>query len=314
MATSERALAQPPSLNYLQLFGLRRDPLAAFTSLARRHGHVVWFRGLYAAYQLTHPRDIEHVLQTNAQNYTKGRNYKKFIPATGNGLLVSDGALWRRQRRLAQPAFHRRASRFAAVMAREASARIARRRAKTAGALDVAEEMMRLTLRIVGLTMFTTDLTAETDMIGRSLNVIRAHSIRAMWRPVNLPVWVPTPSNLRFRRALADGDRVMREMIEARRSGESRRGETAARSSSRAHEETARDSAIVARRVSPQGAGHEAPRRAFVTCISLPTREAESVSEGLRRAFGHADARRFAATENTTMVIERQRLYPPAWP
>ena len=325
MATQERALAQPPSLNYLELFGLRRDPLAAFTTLTRRHGHVVCFRGLYRAYQITHPRDIEHVLQTNAQNYTKGRNYKKFIPATGNGLLVSDGALWRRQRRLAQPAFHRqRLAAFAAVMAREAEAH-ARRWQQLAGSgrpLDVAEEMMHLTLRIVGLTMFTTDLTAETDLIGRSLKVIRAHSIRAMWRPVNFPVWVPTPSNRRFRRALADGDRVMHQLIAARRSGEVQNDDLLSLLLRARDEETGEgmsDEQLRAEVVTIIGAGHEstAVTLSWTWYLLSQHREAE---ERLHEELGRELSGRTPTLEDlprltyTTMVIEEaMRLYPPAW-
>ena len=325
MATSARALAQPPSLNYLQLFGLRRDPLAAFTSLARRHGHVVRFRGLYSAYQITHPRDIEHVLQTNAQNYTKGRNYKKFIPATGNGLLVSDGAVWRRQRRLAQPAFHRqRLAAFAAVMAREAEAQAARwqERAGRDVPLDVAGEMMRLTLRIIGLTMFSTDLTAETDVIGRSLDVIRAHSIRRMWQPVNLPVAVPTPANRRFRRALADGDRVMHEMISARRSGEIQNDDLLSLLLRARDEETGEgmsDDQLRAEVVTIIGAGHESTSVtlswAWYLLSQHPEAEGRLHEELARELSGRTPTLEdLPRLPYATMVVEEtMRLYPPAW-
>ncbi len=86
----------------------RRDALGTFARLARRFGHVVRMRGLWPAYQLTHPRDIGHVLQTNRRNYRKSRFCADGRSLLGNGLLVSEGDFWRRQRRLAQPAFHRR--------------------------------------------------------------------------------------------------------------------------------------------------------------------------------------------------------------
>jgi cytochrome P450 len=328
MATSARALAQPPSLNYLHLFGMRRDPLAAFTSIARRHGHVVRFpglRGFFSAYQLTHPRDIEHVLQTNAQNYTKGRNYKKFIPSTGNGLLVSDGDLWRRQRRLAQPAFHRqRLAAFAETMAREAETQAAhwRGRPDRAAALDVAAEMMRLTLRIIGLTMFSTDLSAETDVIGRSLDIIRAHSIRRMWQPVSLPVSVPTPANLRFRRALADGDRVMYEVIAARRSGEIQNDDLLSLLLRARDEETGEgmsDEQLRAEIVTFIGAGHESTSVTLSWMWYLLAQHPE-VEERLHEELARELAGRTPTLEDlprltyTTMVLEEtMRLYPPAW-
>ena len=325
MATSERALARPPAINYLRLFALRHDPLAAFTSLAREYGHVVRFRGLYNAYQLTHPRDIEHVLQTNAQNYTKGRNYKKFIPATGNGLLVSDGDLWRRQRRLAQPAFHRqRLTAFAEVMAREAKAQAAGwlRRTDRERPLDVAEEMMRLTLRIIGLTMFTTDLTADTDAIGRALHVIRAHAIRSMWQPVPVPVWLPTPANLRFRRALADGDRVMLRTIEARRSGEVQNDDLLSLLLRARDEETGEgmsDEQLRAEVVTIIGAGHESTAVTLSWTWYLLAQHPEAEAR-LHEELGRELSGRTPTLEDlprlryTTMVVEEaMRLYPPAW-
>lgn len=325
MATSERTLSRPPALNYLRLFALRRDPLAAFTSITREHGHVVRFRGLYTAYQLTDPRDIEHVLQANAQNYTKGRNYKKFIPATGPGLLVSDGDLWRRQRRLAQPAFHRqRLDAFAEVMAREAEAQAASwlRRPAPDQPLDVAEEMMRLTLRIIGLTMFTTDLTADTDAIGRALGVIRAHAIRSMWQPVPVPVWIPTPSNLRFRRALAEGDRVMLSTIKARRRAEIQNDDLLSLLLRARDEETGEgmsDEQLRAEVVTIIGAGHES------TAVTLswtwyllsqhPEAEGRLHEELERELSGRTPTLEdLPRLRYTTMVVEEaMRLYPPAW-
>ena len=325
MATTERALARPPALHYLQLFGMRRDPLAAFTSLARQHGHIVLFRGLYHAYQLTHPRDIEHVLQTNAHNYVKGRNYKKFVASTGNGLLVSDGDLWRRQRRLAQPAFHRqRLAAFAAVMAREAEAQGSRWQelARRSRPVDVSDEMMRLTLRIIGLTMFTTDLTAETDTIGRSLGVIREHSIRRMWQPFSIPISVPTPANLRFRRALAEGDRVLNEVIDARRRGEIVNDDLLSLLLRARDEETGAgmsDEQLRAEVVTIIGAGHESTAVALSWTWYLLSQHPEAeerLHEELERELSgrtptFEDLPRLAYT---TMVIEEaMRLYPPAW-
>jgi cytochrome P450 len=328
MAISASAPARPPSLNYFHIFGMRRDPLGAFTSIARRHGHLVRFpglRGFFSAYQITHPRDIEHVIQNNAHNYTKGRNYKKFVASTGNGLIVSDGDLWRRQRRLAQPAFHRqRLAAFAEVMAREAEGQAAQwhEHAARGQQFDAAEEMMFLTLRIVGLTMFTTDLTAASSVISRSLDVIRAHSIRRMWQPVSIPVAVPTPSNLRFRRALAEGDRVMYEMINARRSGEIQNDDLLSLLLRARDEETGEgmsDEQLRAEVVTIIGAGHETTAVTLSWAWYLLAQHPQ-VEELLHEELERELSGRTPALEDlprltyTTMVIEEtMRLYPPAW-
>ena len=317
--------ARPPAVNYLRLFAMRRDPLGAFQSLAREHGHVVRFKGLYTAYLLTDPSDVERVLQSNAHNYVKGRNYKKFRDSTGDGLLVSDGELWRRQRRLAQPAFHRRhLDAFAAVMAREAEAQVARWRPLAARneIFDVAEEMMRLALRVVGLTMFSTDLTAEADVIGRSLDVIRAHAIRRMWQPVSIPANWPTPGNLRFRRALADGDRVINSMIDARRSGRVENEDLLSLLVKARDEETGAgmsDEQLRAEAVTIIGAGHE------TTAVTLSwlwylLSEHREVEERLHAELGRELGGRTPTMEDlprlryARMVCEEtMRLYPPAW-
>ena len=317
--------ARPPAINYLRLFAMRHDPLGAFTSLAREYGHVLRFKGLYTSYLLTHPADVERVLQTNAHNYVKGRSYQKFRESTGNGLLISDGELWRRQRRLVQPAFHRRhLDAFAAVMAREAEAQVARWRpfAARGETLDAAAEMMRLTLRVVGLTMFSTDLTDEADMIGRSLDVIRAHAIRRMWQPVSIPANWPTPGNLRFRRALAEGDRVINSLIDARRTGRVENEDLLSLLIKAHDEETGAgmsDEQLRAEAVTIIGAGHEttAVTLSWLWYLLSGHREVEErLHAELERELGGRTPTmedlprlRYAA-----MVCEEtMRLYPPAW-
>ncbi|HEY9283034.1 MAG TPA: cytochrome P450, partial [Pyrinomonadaceae bacterium] len=204
----------------------------------------------------------------------------------------------------------------------EAQARRWQERARSGEPLDVAGEMMRLTLRIIGLTMFTTDLTSEADVIGRSLDVIRAHSIRAMWRPANLPVWVPTPSNLRFRRALAAGDRVMREMIEARRSGEIRNDDLLSLLLRARDEETGEgmsDEQLRAEVVTIVGAGHETSAVTLSWAWYLLSQHPE-VEGRLHEELARVLAGRTPTLEDlprlayATMVVEEtMRLYPPAW-
>jgi len=150
-----------------------------------RFGDVVYYRGLWTSYQLSHPRDIEYVLQTNQQNYRKGRDYAVMKSSLGNGLLVSEGAFWRRQRRLAQPAFHRpRLAQFAKVMTDCTQGMLERWQTseRSGEAFDVASEMMRLTLRIVGLTLFSADFGDETDVIGECVAVGR-EGVRPRSRP-----------------------------------------------------------------------------------------------------------------------------------
>ncbi|MDQ3744006.1 MAG: cytochrome P450, partial [Acidobacteriota bacterium] len=202
-----------PGVSGLALFRMlprfRRDSLGTFSDLVRRYGHTVRFKGLLTAYLFSHPRDIEHVLQTNQQNYLKGRIYAETRSSIGEGLLVSEGDFWRRQRRLAQPAFHRqRLAGLARVMTGSTVEMLDvwEDYARSGQALDVSAEMKRLALRIVGLTLFSTELGGGMDVIGRSLEVARAHFLRRMWQPLRLPVSVPTRPNRIYRRAIREAE------------------------------------------------------------------------------------------------------------
>jgi cytochrome P450 len=102
----------PPGPHGLPILGMlpavRRNPTAVFMSAARRFGDVVYFKiGPRRGYLITNPADVRHVLQDNARNYHKSPLYDKLRLSLGNGLLTSEDEFWLRQRRIAQPAFHR---------------------------------------------------------------------------------------------------------------------------------------------------------------------------------------------------------------
>src|SRR5215510_10630578 len=121
----------PPGPRGMPILGMlpavRRDPTGVFMRAALRFGDVAYFKiGPRQGYLITNPADIRHVLQDNARNYHKSPLYQKLRMSIGNGLLTSEDEFWLRQRRIAQPAFHRqRVAALAGVMAaaaREAAA------------------------------------------------------------------------------------------------------------------------------------------------------------------------------------------------
>ena len=100
-----RVLPANPLFGFL---AFRRDPLSFLTSLARDYGDIVHFRmGPQHTYLLNHPDLVKDVLVTNQDAFMKGRALQRSKRLLGEGLLTSEGAYHRRQRRLAQPAFHR---------------------------------------------------------------------------------------------------------------------------------------------------------------------------------------------------------------
>src|SRR5919108_3583452 len=110
------------------LFYFRRDPLNLLTRLAREYGDVVHFKaGTQRVFLLNHPDHVRDVLVTHHERFHKGRALQRAKRLLGEGLLTSEGEFHRRQRRLAQPAFHRqRIASYGAVMVDYAARQAAR--------------------------------------------------------------------------------------------------------------------------------------------------------------------------------------------
>ena len=139
----------------------RKDPAGYLLSVAREYGDLAYMRlGPQHAFVVSHPDAIRDILVTNQRNFTKSRMLERAKVLLGDGLLTSEGEFHTRQRRLVQPAFHRdRLVRYSADMV-ECAERVGR--AWSAGAeVDMHREMTRLTLAIVGRTLFSADVSSE---------------------------------------------------------------------------------------------------------------------------------------------------------
>src|SRR4030095_1265887 len=151
------------------LFEFRRDPIGFLTTLAQTYGDIVHFKlGPQDVFLLNHPDYIRDVLVTNSRLFHKSRGLEIARRFLGNGLLTSEDEFHRRQRRLAQPAFHRDRIRAHGGVMADYSARLAQRWQEGA-TVDMAQEMMRLTLSIVAKTLFDADVEAEAKEIGQAL-------------------------------------------------------------------------------------------------------------------------------------------------
>ncbi len=207
----------PPGPRGLPLLGMllaiRRDPIGVFTHAALEHGDVVNFRiGSRRGYLISNPDDIRRVLQDNARNYHKSPLYEKLRIILGNGLLTSEDGFWLRQRRIAQPAFHRQ--RIAALADQMAdAARQAAERWKPLAAdgrpVDVEDEMMRLTRGVVLATLLGSDLGPFTASIDQAWTTVNQFIGESFWS-IGIADRLPTP---RYRRFLA-ARRVLRGAVD----------------------------------------------------------------------------------------------------
>jgi cytochrome P450 len=191
--------------------------------LARDYGDIVYFKlGPQEIYFLNNPDCIRDVLVTNSRNFTKSRSLELAKRLLGEGLLTSEGEFHRRQRRLAQPAFHRqRINGYAEVMVDYAIR--TRDRWHTDATVDIGQEMMRLTLSIVAKTLFDADVESEAQQVGESLTAIMGLFNRVAAPFPQLLEKLPLPSNFKFQRARNHLDAIIYRIVTERRaSGEDR--------------------------------------------------------------------------------------------
>ena len=198
----------------------RREPFALLLEATREAGDVVRldFPG-QGWVLLSRPDHIEHVLKDNRANYVKG--YDKARVLLGDGLVMNEGESWLRQRRLMQPAFHRRRLvGLAETVVGETEKTLEGWEAHSSSGrpLDVGREMTLLTQRVIVKTMFGSEVGPEGEEISRAFDA----AMRGIELRSQLPLWVsrlPLPVNRRFGGALAVLDEEVYGMIAQRREG-----------------------------------------------------------------------------------------------
>jgi cytochrome P450 len=209
---------------------MRRDELDMLVDAANRYGDVVRFElgprvAHLPAYLIRRPDHIHHILFEARELYPKSFDYRLLARSLGQGLVTSEGELWSRQRRLIQPAFrHTQVLGLAEAML-AATRDVARRWCDLVSSgepVDVAEEMMRLALDVVGRTLFSSDLAGEVDTISPAVGVLTRDLVERLSSAVGvltlLVPQLPTPANRRVRRTLANLDGVVARLIARRRS------------------------------------------------------------------------------------------------
>ena len=203
------------------LHQMRRDPLGLYTQTWRDCGDYVRLRVVPGinCYVLTHPDAVEHVLLKGHKNYRKTDIFYKSVGLlVGNGLFTNEGESWAGQRRLAQPAFHSQyLSQLGPLMVEGARAFVREQEGFQGRVIDMVDGMMKVGLRIASTTLFSADISGDTDAIGRAFRIAFAHISDRLNSSQLIPNWFPTPSNLAFAKAKRLLDRAVLDLIGARR-------------------------------------------------------------------------------------------------
>jgi len=329
METFQTRLPDPPLLPGKPLVGsvfeLTRDRLAFAQHIAAL-GSVARFRMFnLELYHVSEPEAVQHILQDNARNYLKGPLFDPMRRLVGNGLFVSDGDFWLRQRRLMQPAFHqRRLAALVAGMAMETQISIdhwARLAAKNQ-VINMAEETTALAMRVVTRALFSTGVTGGEKRLADAITTIIDEIAFRFDMPFYPPLGFPTPRNRRTRAAVQTIDDEVFAIINQRRANPEIKDDLLAMLMEARDEDDGqgmddrqlRDEALIM-----FAAGHETTATAMAWAFYELDRHPEVLAKMRTELAEVLDGRTPTAADlpkltYTRMVIEEVlRLYPPVF-
>jgi cytochrome P450 len=304
---------------------VRRDRLNFVMRATREYGDLICFRmGPKRLYLLNHPDHARHVLCDNVANYRKGLGLSEAKPLLGEGLLTSDGDLWASQRRLLQAAFHHQRIEDLSFLMIDAAHSLLGRWQKPAAdgqVVDIAREMVGLTINILGSVLFRIDLTETSEDISRDLSVLTRWSMSRMTSLWKIPMRFPTPGNRRARAALKRLESIVEEIIRQHEPAGSAEAESLLYLMA-AHSENG--SGIDKKQMRDEVmtlllAGHETTAATLTWTWYLLSQHPE-VERRLHAEVDQVLAGRRATSSDlprlvyTRMVVsEALRLYPPVW-
>ena len=316
----------PPSVKPSFLGGhflqFRRSPIGFLTELSKL-GDVSFFKmGSQPTYLINHPDLARDLLVVSAHKFHKGRALQRAKKLLGEGLLTSEGESHLRQRRMIQPAFHRQRIKFYAEAMTDSAAKMANEW-QDGEVREVDKEMMRLTLNIVGKTLFDQNVEDETDEVGNAMTTLVGLFDYLLLPFSEILEKLPIPHARRFNQAKETLDKIIYNFINERRASGEDKGDLLSmllhaqdeESGARMSDEQVRDECLTLFL-----AGHETTANALVFAFYLlsqnPEKEKKFHAE-LDRLFPNGETPQpedYARLKYTEAVLaETMRLCPPAW-
>ncbi len=303
----------PPTPDRREMRRLVRDPLRFFSTLAAQYGDVVCYRPAPdTAYLINHPDYVRHVLVDNNRNYSKETHTNQmFHTLVAGGLLTSEGEVWRKQRRMMQPAFHHtRLEPLDTMIADATDAVLERWRTFEVQnqPVDVAREMAALTLTVTTRALFGVNLGDEVrevgEMVNRAIGTLEKPSDPRLKESINGLNGVVERIIRSRKQDFKDGGDLLSSMIVAR---DSETGEPMT------------DEQLRNQIMTLMLAGYDTTASSLTWAWYLLSQNPEA-AERLQaevRGILHERAPRYQDLEHlpyTRMVLDESlRLFPPAW-
>ncbi|PCJ88191.1 MAG: cytochrome P450 [Flavobacteriales bacterium] len=274
---------------------------------------------------ITDPDGVKHVLQENNRNYTKSFGYEILKMFLGEGLLTSEGDFWRKQRRLAQPAFHKeRLAKITKEMAASAEQMSENweKLSENGKAVNVLHQMNEITLDIVAKSLFGADVGANLEDIRNAITITNEYAMKRIVQLVRLPLWIPTPAIRKYNKAARKLNDIIFGIIEKRRKNQAEHPDLLSMLMAAVDEETNEgmdDQQLRDEAMTIFIAGHETTAIALFWIWYLLAKHPEvekKLHEELSAVLGDQQPsyEHIPRLKYTRQVIdESMRLYPPAW-
>ena len=302
-----------------------RHPLEFYSNAAAEYGDIAHLpMGPIQVILLTHPDYVKHVLQDHVDIYQKGTSYDGLRQFLGKGLLTAEGELWRRQRKLVQPAFHRPVIQSLLPVMQECMAEWITDWQPEKGAkdkkVDAHHSMLKLTLEIAARTLFGSSLSDRdrnklTSVMSTLIHQANADALSL----IKFPKWMPTPRNLKVKNALNAIDEILFRAISKRlEPGAPTHKDCLGMFIAARDDETKGGMSTQQLRdevVSFFVAGHETTANSLSWAFYLiagDERVQDKIYEEIKANAGNAfDLNLYPYT--TAVIKETLRLYPPGW-
>lgn len=292
------------------LFGksleFKKDALGFFQKCADTYPHFQRFRFAHLRMlSISSPDYIDYILRKNNKNYVKGIEYNYLKPTLGNGLLTNEGDHWLKQRRLAQPAFHKKTLvNFEKDIQKICKGYLNKISSET---MDVHPWFMEMTVEIISQLMFSTTVKENTEQIGKSLELAIAESYRRLQTLIPSPLWLPTPKNRAYAKARKNLTALVKQIIDDRKKSPVKKEDLLQMLLDARYEDGSAmsEQQLIDEVMTIFLAGHETTANALSWAVYLLGKN-EQIQSEIRLKLDNEKVL-------DHLINETLRLYPPAW-
>jgi cytochrome P450 len=330
MSSTNKTQLFPPKSKGHWLLGdtmeLVKSPLHYVIKHQQKHGNLFEVDSVsHKVMFTTHPDVAKHLLVDNNKAYYKSFDYQILKMVLGEGLISSDGNFWLKQRRLAQPAFHKkRLDMMFSIMLDETKLLCDRLdKIKQKGeTFNLNHELTTVTINIVAKTLFGTQIDASIESVGKHITHLNNYIVTKVNNPLLPPVWVPTARNLAFKKAMKDLNDIIYKIIADRRKNPEEQDDQLAMLMNARDEETGEGMTDLQLRdeiLTLFVAGHETSATSLSWILILLSQNPEWMKK-CKQEVNEVLGNRFPNLEDMMklpilkrVIDEALRLYPPAW-